>query len=164
MTLAICPGSFDPITNGHIDIIERAASIFDEVIVAVATNAAKKYLFDDPQRFQLTQESLAYLPNVRVELVSGLIADFASACSANAIVKGIRGGGDFFNEESMGLLNRHLGGIETVFVMANPGLAHIASSYVKEIAAYRGSIDKLVPENVASAVLAKISAHGFQRS
>ncbi|XCB30207.1 pantetheine-phosphate adenylyltransferase [Arcanobacterium hippocoleae] len=156
MKLAICPGSFDPITFGHIDVIERAANLFDEVIVAVAMNSQKNYLFQNNERVQLAREALMHLPNVQVELVSGLIADFAKARNAGAIVKGLRGSADFSNEETMALLNRNLSGIETIFLLSDSALSHVASSYVKEIAAYNGPIDKLVPKNVAAAIQKKI--------
>lgn len=158
MKIAVCPGSFDPITFGHIDIIQRTAKIFDQVIVAVATNSAKKYLFSDSERLQLTEQALSHLTNVEVKLAPGLLADFAKAHQASAIVKGLRGGSDFFNEETMAFLNRNLSGIETVFVLSDPAFAHIASSYVKEVAAYRGPIDKLVPKHVVTAIYNKLAA------
>lgn len=157
MKTAVCPGSFDPITFGHIDVIQRAAQIFDRVVVAVATNLAKNYFFSDEERLQLAAQSLAHLPNVEIYLAPSLLVDFAKAHQADAIVKGLRGGADFFNEEPMALLNRNLTEIETVFVLADPALAHVASSYVKEVAAYHGSIDKLVPEHVAAAVYNKLA-------
>lgn len=156
MNRAICPGSFDPITYGHLDIITRGANIFDEVIVALAKNSAKKYLFNDQQRLDLVQVATAHLPNVKVVIINGLIADFAKECEANVILKGLRGAKDFFNEESMAILNQEISGIDTAFILGNPALSHISSSYVKEIAVYQGKIDKLVPENVAVAVFEKM--------
>ncbi|MEW6865638.1 pantetheine-phosphate adenylyltransferase [Trueperella pyogenes] len=152
MTLAVCPGSFDPLTLGHMDVIRRARAMFDEVIVAVGHNAKKTYLFSIEERVELARQALADIDAVRVEATTGLIAEFAQNQGAAAIVKGLRGGADYDAEQAMALLNRHLSGIETVFVMGDPALAHIASSFVKEIASYGGRIDDLVAPNVARAL------------
>ncbi|MEW6936352.1 pantetheine-phosphate adenylyltransferase [Trueperella pyogenes] len=152
MTLAVCPGSFDPLTLGHMDVIRRARAMFDEVIVAVGHNAKKTYLFSIEERVELARQALADIDTVRVEATTGLIAEFAQKQGAAAIVKGLRGGADYDAEQAMALLNRHLSGIETVFVMGDPALAHIASSFVKEIASYGGRIDDLVAPNVARAL------------
>ncbi|KTF03853.1 MULTISPECIES: pantetheine-phosphate adenylyltransferase [Trueperella] len=152
MTLAVCPGSFDPLTLGHIDVIERARGMFDEVVVAVSHNAKKTYLFSLDERVELAREALAGVGGVRVEAATGLIADFARERRAAAIVKGLRGAADYDAEQAMALLNRHLSHIETVFVMGDPALSHIASSFVKEIASYGGTIDDLVTPNVARAL------------
>ncbi|AHU89218.1 pantetheine-phosphate adenylyltransferase [Trueperella pyogenes] len=152
MTLAVCPGSFDPLTLGHMDVIRRARAMFDEVIVAVGHNAKKTYLFSIEERVELARQALADIDAVRVEATTGLIAEFAQKQGAAAIVKGLRGGADYDAEQAMALLNRHLSGIETVFVMGDPALAHIASSFVKEIASYGGRIDDLVAPNVARAL------------
>lgn len=152
MTLAVCPGSFDPLTLGHMDVIRRARAMFDEVIVAVGHNAKKTYLFSIEERVELARQALADIDAVRVEATKGLIAEFAQKQGAAAIVKGLRGGADYDAEQAMALLNRHLSGIETVFVMGDPALAHIASSFVKEIASYGGRIDDLVAPNVARAL------------
>lgn len=152
MTLAVCPGSFDPLTLGHMDVIRRARVMFDEVIVAVGHNAKKTYLFSIEERVELARQALADIDAVRVEATTGLIAEFAQKQGAAAIVKGLRGGADYEAEQAMALLNRHLSGIETVFVMGDPALAHIASSFVKEIASYGGRIDDLVAPNVARAL------------
>ncbi|MEW6915915.1 pantetheine-phosphate adenylyltransferase [Trueperella pyogenes] len=152
MTLAVCPGSFDPLTLGHMDVIRRARAMFDEVIVAVGHNAKKTYLFSIEERVELARQALADIDAVRVEATTGLIAEFVQKQGAAAIVKGLRGGADYDAEQAMALLNRHLSGIETVFVMGDPALAHIASSFVKEIASYGGRIDDLVAPNVARAL------------
>ncbi|WP_341741812.1 pantetheine-phosphate adenylyltransferase [Trueperella pyogenes] len=152
MTLAVCPGSFDPLTLGHMDVIRRARAMFDEVIVAVGHNAKKTYLFSIEERVELARQALADIDAVRVEATTGLIAEFAQKQGAAAIVKGLRGGADYDAEQAMALLNRHFSGIETVFVMGDPALAHIASSFVKEIASYGGRIDDLVAPNVARAL------------
>ncbi|MDP9801620.1 pantetheine-phosphate adenylyltransferase [Arcanobacterium wilhelmae] len=157
MSIAVCPGSFDPITYGHVDVIKRAATMFDSVIVAVSTNSAKRYMFTDAERVQLAREALAAAGvEAEVELVGGLIAEFAAERGAAAIVKGLRGTADYDAEVAMALLNRHLTGVETVFVMGDPALNHIASSFTKEIAAYGGNIDDLVPANVACAIRGKV--------
>lgn len=156
MTLAVCPGSFDPMTLGHVDVVRRARAMFDEVVVAIAKNSAKTHLFTDAERVELAREALADINSVRVELSSGLIADFARDRGAVAIVKGLRGAADYDAEQAMALLNRHLSGIETVFIMGDPALNHVASSFVKEIASYGGRIDDLVTPNVARALKEKV--------
>ena len=152
MTLAICPGSFDPMTVGHRDVVERALTLFDEVIVVLATNSAKSYLFNDEERKELAEATLTGLDRVKVTLTSGLIADYAREIGANAIVKGLRNAADFDAETAMALLNRHISGVETVFIMGDPALGHVASSYVKELASYGGPLDGLVAEPVAQAL------------
>ncbi|GAA1654865.1 pantetheine-phosphate adenylyltransferase [Georgenia ruanii] len=152
MSLAVCPGSFDPITYGHVDVVRRARAMFDEVVVVVAHNPAKRYLFDAEQRVALARAALADLPGVRVELVDGLLARYCADVGAVAIVKGLRGAADFDSEQAMALMNRHLVGIETVFVMGDPTLGHIASSMVKDVAGHGGPIDDLVPPAVAAAL------------
>lgn len=157
MTLAVCPGSFDPITLGHVDVVRRARGLFDEVVVGVAMNARKSYLFDDETRLALAREAVADIPGVRVQLVEGLLATFCREIGADAIVKGLRGAADFDNEQTMALLNRHLTGVETLFVLGDPGLAHVASSLVKDVARHGGPIDDLVPPGVARALPAALA-------
>ena len=149
--LAVCPGSFDPITLGHVDIVRRARDIFDEVVVAVAHNPAKRYLFDRDRRVELARAAVEGL-DVRVEAVPGLLADYCRDAGATAIVKGLRGGADFDAEHPMALMNRHLAGVETVFVVGDGALAHIASSLVKDIAGHDGDVSGLVPPAVAQAL------------
>jgi pantetheine-phosphate adenylyltransferase len=156
VSTAVCPGSFDPITLGHLDVIRRTRSMFDEVVVGVARNSAKRTLLDADERVALARVALAGVDGVRVELVPGLLVDFARGEGACAVVKGLRGGADFDNELPMALLNRHLTGVETVFVIGDPSLAHIASSLVKEVARHGGDIDDLVPAGVAEAVRAAV--------
>lgn len=155
MSIGVCPGSYDPITFGHVDVVRRARTMFDEVIVGVARNQSKRYLFDGPERVALARQSLAGIDGVRVEEVPGLLADFVREMGASAIVKGLRGSADYDAEQSMALLNRHLSGVETVFIMGDPGLAHISSSHVKDIARYGGTIEDLVPSPVARALAGK---------
>ena len=152
MTIAVCPGSFDPLTLGHVDVVRRARTLFDEVIVGIARNSSKSALLDVATRVELARAALAGEDGVRVEVVDGLLADFVRDVGADALVKGLRGGADFDAELPMALMNRHLTGVETVFVVADPGLAHIASSLVKDVARFGGPIDDLVPDGVAAAV------------
>ncbi|GAA3806703.1 pantetheine-phosphate adenylyltransferase [Cellulomonas soli] len=152
MTLAVCPGSFDPITRGHLDVVLRARSMFDEVVVAVARNSSKSALLPAERRVELARAALADVDGVRVEAVDGLLADFVRTVGAQAVVKGLRGGADFDAEVPMALMNRHLSGVETVFVVGDPALAHVASSLVKDVARFGGPIEDLVPPGVAAAV------------
>lgn len=156
VTIAVSPGSYDPITLGHLDIIRRASALFDEVVVAVAQNSSKSALLDADQRVQLARAACADLTNVRVELAPGLLVDFCRQVGASAIVKGLRGGADFDAELPMALMNRHLVGVETVFVPGDPALAHIASSLVKDVARFGGNIDDCVPDGVSSALRAAL--------
>ncbi len=158
MSLAVCPGSFDPLTLGHVDVVRRARSMFDEVVVGIARNSAKSPLLAVEQRVALAREAFAADPGVRVEVVPGLLADFVREVGAAAVVKGLRGGADFDGELPMALMNRHLTGVETVFVVGDPALAHIASSLVKDVARFAGPIDDLVPPGVADAVRAAWAA------
>ncbi len=160
MTVAVCPGSFDPVTLGHVDIVERARTMFDEVVVAIAANAAKRSLLDVGTRRALLADAVAAVPGVRVDVVPGLLADFCRDVGAVAVVKGLRGGADFDAEHPMALMNRHLTGVETVFVVGAPHLAHIASSMVKDVARHGGDIADLVPAGVAPAVLTALAASG----
>ncbi|MCL2089660.1 MAG: pantetheine-phosphate adenylyltransferase [Micrococcales bacterium] len=152
MRIAVCPGSFDPITNGHVDVVRRALTMFDEVVVAVATNAAKAPLLSAALRVELAAAAVRGLTGARVALVPGLLADFLRQVGASAVVKGIRGASDVDAEVPMALMNRHLSGVDTVFVVGDQSLAHIASSMVKDVARHGGRIDDLVPPAVSQAV------------
>ena len=156
VTTAVCPGSFDPLTLGHVDVVRRARSMFDEVVVGVARNSSKASLLPVEQRVALARAAFADVDGVRVEAVDGLLADFVRTVGAVAVVKGLRGGADFDAELPMALMNRHLSGVETVFVVGDQALAHIASSLVKDVARYGGPIDDLVPAGVAEAVRAAL--------
>lgn len=158
--VAVCPGSYDPVTLGHLDVIGRAAQLFGSVVVAVATNASKATLLDAPARVELARAAVAGLPNVRVALVPGLLVDFCRDVGATALVKGLRGGADYDAELPMALMNRHLTGVETVFLPADRSVAHIASSLVKDVARHGGRIDDLVPAGVSGAVLARLADLG----
>jgi pantetheine-phosphate adenylyltransferase len=151
MITAICPGSYDPVTNGHIDVIARAARIFDRVVVGVIGNPRHKTtLLPLPERVELAREALAGLANVEVDVFSELVVDFARRWEATVIVKGLRVISDFEWEFQMNQLNRTLApDIETVYVMASPQVSFVSSSGVKEIAAFGGRVDELVPPMVA---------------
>ncbi|HEY6798724.1 MAG TPA: pantetheine-phosphate adenylyltransferase [Kineosporiaceae bacterium] len=151
----VCPGSFDPVTSGHVDVVRRAAVLFDEVIVAVMGNPAKKGLFTLAERQELLEESLAGFPGVRVEIVEGgLLVDYCRRVGAVAVVKGLRSGTDFAYELPMALMNRHLTGLETVFLPGDPRFEHVSSSLVKEVAGHGGDVTGLVP----AAVLGRLHA------
>ncbi|WP_182050653.1 pantetheine-phosphate adenylyltransferase [Changpingibacter yushuensis] len=155
MTLAVCPGSFDPITLGHVDVIRRASMMFDEIIVAIGANPGKNYLFSVIERADQVREAVKEIPGVRVGVIPGLVAEYCVTVGASAIVKGLRGAADYEGEQAMALMNRHLTGTETVFVMGDPNLGHIASSLVKDVANHGGDVTDLVPEHVAQALAAR---------
>jgi pantetheine-phosphate adenylyltransferase len=158
VTTAVCPGSFDPVTLGHLDVVRRARSMFDEVVIAVAHNSTKAALLPVEVRVELARAAVRDIDGVKVEPVDGLLADFVRQVGASAVVKGLRGGADFDAELPMALMNRELSGVETVFVIGDPALAHIASSLVKDVARHGGRIDGLVPAGVAEAVRAALAA------
>jgi pantetheine-phosphate adenylyltransferase len=150
---AVCPGSYDPVTNGHVDVVSRAATLFDEVVVAVLYNPAKEGAFPVDERVRLLEESLAGTPNVRVEAFADrLLVDVCRDLGATAIVKGLRGGTDFAYELPMALMNKHLTGIETVFLPGDPRFEHVSSSLVKEVVRYGGDVAGLVPDGVLAAL------------
>ena len=151
MITAISPGTYDPVTNGHIDVITRAAAIFDRVVVGVVGNPQhKEPMFTLEERVAFLRESLGSNENVEVDVFSELVVDFARKWEAKAIVKGLRVISDFEWEFQMNQLNRHLAPeIETVYVMASPQVSFVSSSGVKEIASFGGKVDELVPEAVA---------------
>lgn len=158
MAIAVCPGSFDPFTLGHLDVVRRARALFDEVVVVVGRNAAKSPLLTAEERVELVREAVEDVPGVRVMATDGLLADQVRELGASAIVKGLRGAADVDAEVPMALMNRHLSGVETVFVVGDPALAHVASSLVKDVARHGGAIDDLVPPGVARAVRAALAA------
>lgn len=152
MSIAVCPGSFDPITLGHLDVIERSSNLFDVVFVGIATNSSKNPLFNLEERLALAKASVAHLDNVKVVEVPGLLVDFCTSVNASAIVKGIRGSGDFDAELPMAMMNQHLTGIETIFLQARPQVAHIASSLVKDVMRFGGEVSDMVTEPVYEAM------------
>jgi pantetheine-phosphate adenylyltransferase len=149
---AICPGSYDPVTLGHVDVIGRAASIFDRVVVGVVREPHHKTpMFAVEERIEFLREALGHLPNIEVDVFAELVVEFARRWEAKAIVKGLRVTSDFEWEFQMNQLNRHLApDIETVFVMASPQVSFVSSSGVKEIAVFGGNVEGLVPETVAA--------------
>ena len=163
MSIAVCPGSFDPITLGHLDVIRRGADLFDEVVVAVATNVTKTTLLTIDERVDLARATVAGLPTVRVEGVHGLLAEFCRGIGATVLLKGLRGGADYDAELPMALMNRHLTGIETVFLPAGRSVAHIASSLVKDVARHGGQVEDLVPDGVADVLRARLAELGQTR-
>lgn len=161
MAIAICPGSFDPATNGHLDIIQRSAQVFDEVIVAVGHNPGKKHLFTVEERITLLKQVIkeAHLHNVRVDHFSGLQVEFARAYKAQVIVKGLRAISDFEYEFQMALTNKHLAPeIETMFMMTANEYSFLSSSMVKEIVLFGGDLEGLVPPAVLGPLRKKIKA------
>ncbi|EPE7383290.1 pantetheine-phosphate adenylyltransferase [Listeria monocytogenes] len=154
--IAVIPGTFDPITNGHLDIIERAAKIFDVLYVSVLNNSSKKPFFTIEERMEMIRQVTAHLPNVQVESASGLTVDYAATRGATAIVRGLRAVSDFEYEMQIASMNRTLNAeIETFFIMTNTKYSFLSSSMVKEVAQYQGDISELVPEIVNEQVQAK---------
>ncbi|MDQ7810651.1 pantetheine-phosphate adenylyltransferase [Amycolatopsis sp. A133] len=145
MRRAVCPGSYDPATNGHLDIIERASRLFDEVVVAVGVNRSKKGLFEVSERLDMLREITAKLPNIRVDSWEGLLVDYCREHDIAAVAKGLRSVSDFDYELQMAQMNRELTGVETLLMANNPAYGFVSSSLVKEVAALGGDIEHLVP-------------------
>lgn len=156
MSGAVCPGSFDPVTLGHVDIFERAAAQFDEVVVAVLVNPNKKGMFSAEERIELIRESTTHLPNLRVEAGSGLVVDFVKERGLTAIVKGLRTGTDFEYELQMAQMNRHVAGVDTFFVATTPQYSYVSSSLAKEVATLGGDVTDLLPDPVNARLQAKL--------
>ena len=152
MTAALVPGSFDPPTNGHLDVIERCVGIFDEVIVGVIRNPSKSPLFNDAERIEMLTDLCWQWENVRVGSFGGLLVDYAEQAGADVVVKGLRAMTDFDYEFQMSQMNRHLSGIVTLFVATKPEYGYLSSSLVKEVSRLGGAIDALVPASVAAAM------------
>ena len=157
MQRVVCPGSFDPVTNGHLDIIGRAAGLHDELIVAVLINITKKSLFTVDERVEMLTEVTKGYGNVRVERFHGLLVDFCAANGVNAIVKGLRAVSDFEYEMQMAQMNYRLAKVETLFMTTNPLYSFLSSSLVKEIARYGGDVSGLVPEQVLGSLQARLA-------
>lgn len=156
--IAVVPGSFDPITNGHIDIIKRAAEIFDIVYIAVLKNSSKNPLFSTEERIQLIEEVMQDTPNIYVESSSGLLIDYAKSKNAKVIVRGLRAVSDFEYEMQITSMNRVLDeNIETFFIMTKNQYSFLSSSIVKEVAKYNGNISELVPEAIEKALKVKFN-------
>lgn len=149
----VCPGSYDPVTNGHVDVITRASALFDEVVVAILHNPAKRGTFAVEERTALLEGGLRHLPNVRVDAwADTLVVDVCREVGAAAMIKGLRGSTDFAYELPMALMNRHLTGVETLFITGDPALQHVSSSLVKEVARHGGDVSGLVPDGVLAAL------------
>ncbi|GAA3225567.1 pantetheine-phosphate adenylyltransferase [Pseudonocardia petroleophila] len=157
MRRAVCPGSFDPVTNGHLDIIGRTAPLFDEVVVAVLVNKSKKGMFTLEERIEMLTEQAQQWPNVRVDSFHGLLVDYCLAQDIRAIVKGIRAVSDFDYELQMAQMNHRLSGVDTLFMPTSPEFSFIASSLVKEVATFGGDVAHLLPGAVHQRLLERIA-------
>jgi pantetheine-phosphate adenylyltransferase len=155
MRRAVCPGSYDPLTNGHIDIVERAAGVFDEVVVAVLVNKTKKSLFTVDERLDMLRQVTQHLPGVRVDSWHGLLVDYCKQNDIAVIAKGLRAVSDFDYELQMAQMNQQLSGVETMFMPTSPLWSFLSSSLVKEVAAYGGDVGHLVPELVRDSLVAR---------
>ncbi len=158
MRRAVCPGSFDPVTNGHLDIIRRAAGLFDEVTVGVLVNPNKQSLFSVEERITMLGDVVAGLDNVKVEAFEGLLVDFCRDRDIDAIVKGLRAVSDFDTELQMAQMNASLSGVETVFVPTSPEWSFLASSLVKEVARFGGDVSGLVPSEVLTRLTERLGS------
>jgi pantetheine-phosphate adenylyltransferase len=151
----VCPGSFDPVTNGHVDVITRAAALYDELVVAVLVNPGKAGLFAVEERMGLLREAVVDLPNVTVDSFEGLLVDYCRRHHVPVIVKGLRAVGDFEYELQMAQMNRELAAVETLFVPTAPQVGHLSSSLVKQIARFGGDVSSLVPKAVNDRLVAQ---------
>ena len=161
MTIAVCPGSFDPVTLGHVDVFERASRLFDEVVACVVHNPNKQGTFDVEERCRLISESVAHLENVRVDSFTGLLVDYCRDQGATTVVKGLRSATDYSYEEPMAHMNWEITGedadtrVDTLFMSGQPGLSFVSSSLVREVAKLGGEVSHLVPPAVATAMETK---------
>ena len=162
MVKAIYPGSFDPVTNGHVDLVRRASLMFDEVIVAVVQWTSKKLMFTTEERVSMFAEAVRDVPNARVTPYRGLTVEFAKSQGAGIIVRGLRIGSDFDYEREMALMNRDIGDIETVCLLSSLEYQYVSSSRVKEIAALGADVSRLIPANVRAPLSEKLRGAGAQ--
>ena len=158
MRIAVCPGSFDPVTMGHLDVFERASLMSDQVIVAVLINKIKESLFWVEERIEMLIEATAHLPNVTVDSFYGLLVDYCKDHEVNAIVKGLRAVSDFDYELQMAQMNYRLNQVETCFISTNPLYSYLSSSLVKDVATHGGDVSGLVPEAVLKRLQGKLSS------
>lgn len=156
MLKAVCPGSFDPVTLGHLDVFARASTLFDEVTVAVLINKRKAGMFTTEERMDMIRESVSKYPNIKVESFHGLLVDFCKDRDIKVIVKGLRAVSDFDYELQMAQANHSLSGIETFFISTNPLYAFLSSSLVKEIATFGGDVHEMVPDVVHHRIIARV--------
>ena len=159
MRRAVYPGSYDPPTNGHLDIIERAGGVFDEVVVAVLINKNKRTLFTTDERLEMLRDVTAHLPNVRVDSWHGLLVHYCQQHDIQAIVKGLRAVSDFDYELQMAQMNQQLSGVHTLFMPTSPPYSFLSSSLVKEVATYGGDVSHLLPETVDKRLRQRLSEH-----
>ena len=157
MKRAVCPGSFDPPTNGHLDVVGRASALFDEVVVAVLVNKSKKSMFSVDERIAMLEEITADYPNVRVGSFHGLLVDYCKDNGIRAIVKGLRAVTDFDYELQMAQMNQGLSGVDTLFIPTSPEYSFVSSSLVKEVATYGGDVSHLLPASVYRRLLERIA-------
>lgn len=157
MRRAVCPGSFDPVTNGHLDIVQRASTLFDEVVVAVGVNKSKNRLFSAEERIEMLRQACAGFDNVRVDGFEGLLTSFCEEHGIHAIVKGLRAVSDFDYELQMAQMNASLADVETVFVPTSPEYSFLASSLVKEVATFGGDVSGLIPAFVHERLVARLA-------
>ncbi len=163
MTVALCPGSFDPVTNGHIDVFERTAKMFDKVIVGVFNNVHKKPLFSVQERVDLLQQATKHIPNLTVDSFDGLLADYAHAKNVHVIVRGLRDANDFLYEFPRAMLVKNLApDIESIFLTTNSRYYHISSSAIRELVRFDGDITALVPPCVKEAIEHKVHSSHLQ--
>jgi len=153
----VCPGSFDPVTNGHLDIISRASRLYDEVVVAVLINITKKSLFTVEERIEMLREVTTQYGNVRVDSFHGLLVDFCEANGISAVVKGLRAISDFDYELQMAQMNYSMAKVETMFMTTNPLYSFLSSSLIREVAKYGGDVSGLVPEQVIGRLRARLA-------
>jgi pantetheine-phosphate adenylyltransferase len=159
---AIYPGTFDPVTNGHVDLVQRAAMMFDEVIVGVVSWTSKRLMFTTEERVNMFAEAVRHVPNVRVVPYRGLTVEFAKSVGATVIVRGLRIGSDFDYEREMALMNRDIGDIETACLLSSLEYQYVSSSRVKEIAALGADVSRLIPANVRKPLSEKLRGAGAQ--
>lgn len=157
MAGALCPGSFDPVTNGHLDVFRRVAAQFDEVVVTVNVNKKKQGMFSVEERIDMLRDATADLPNVRVASWAGLTVDFAREQGITAIVKGLRDAGDFGYELQMAQMNKKLAGVDTFFIATDPAFSYLSSSLVKEVAAFGGDVSDMLPPLVHKRLLDRLA-------